>query len=102
MSLRTCMIADMTWNYRVVHRVINDEEVYAIHEAYYDGDKPISITEESVNPQGETLEELKRDFVYYLKALEQPVLEFADFDTSDSRRPGSAARGFSPEPPESQ
>lgn len=79
----------MTWNYRLVHQVVNDEDVYAIHEAYYDGEKPISITEESVNPQGETFEELKRDLVYYLKALEQPVLEFADFDTSDAVRHGS-------------
>jgi hypothetical protein len=87
----------MTWNYRLVHQVVNGEDVYAIHEAYYDGEKPISITEESVNPQGETFEELKCDFVYYLKALELPVLEYADFDTSDGPRPDSAARGFSPE-----
>ena len=73
----------MTWNYRVVHRVINDEDVYAIYEAYYEGDQPISITEESVNPQGETLEELKGDFKYYLRALEQPVLEYSDFPRSD-------------------
>jgi hypothetical protein len=77
--------------------VVKGEDIYAIHEAYYKRNKPISITEESVNPQGETFEELKDDFAYYLKALEQPVLEFADFDTSDARRQGSAARGFSPE-----
>lgn len=73
----------MTWNYRVVHRRVNDEDIYAIFEAYYEGDKPISITEESVNPQGETLEELKQDFAYYLEAFEQPVLEFAAFETSE-------------------
>lgn len=73
----------MTWNYRIVHRVVKGEDIYAIHEAYYDGDKPTSITDESVHPQGETLEELKRDFEHYLKALEQPVLEYADFQTSD-------------------
>ena len=32
-------------------------------KAYYENDEPISITEEPVNPQGETLKELKRDFV---------------------------------------
>ncbi len=86
----------MTWNYRIVHRVVKGEDIYAIHEAYYEGDKPISITLESVNPQGETLEELKDDFVYYLRALEEPVLEYADFETSDARRPRSAAHDFRP------
>lgn len=74
----------MTWNYRVVHRVVEGEDVYAIHEAYYDGDKPTSITEESVNPHGETLEELKLDVVYYLKALELPLLEYVEFQTQAS------------------
>jgi hypothetical protein len=72
----------MTWNYRVVHRVAKGEHIYAIYEAYYKRNKPISITEEPVNPQGETMDELKDDFAYYLRALEEPVLEFADFDTS--------------------
>ena len=75
-------ISNMTWNYRVVHRVANGEDQYAIHETYYEDDKPISITEQAVNPEGETLNELKDDFAYYLSALEQPVLEFSDFDTS--------------------
>ena len=69
----------MTWNYRVVRRVVNNEHVYAIHEAYYDDNRTTSITEESVHPQGETLEELKRDCEHYLQALERPVLEYADF-----------------------
>ena len=56
----------MTWNYRVVHRVANGEDLYAIHEAYYEDDKPISLTEEAVNPQGETLDELKDDFAQRL------------------------------------
>lgn len=74
----------MTWNYRVVHRIINNEDIYAIHEAFYDDDKPTSITEESVRPQGQTLEELQRDCKNYVKALERPVLEYAAFDTSVS------------------
>ena len=69
----------MSWNYRVVHRIINDEDIFAIHEAYYDGNEPTSITEESVHPQGKTLDELKRDFENYAKALQHPVLEYADF-----------------------
>jgi len=74
--------SNMTWSYRVVHRVANGADVYAIHEAYYEDDKPISLTEEAVNPQGETLDELKDDFAYYLSALEEPMLEFSDFDKS--------------------
>jgi len=61
--------------------VANGEDLYAIHEAYYENDKPISLTEEAANPQGETLNELKDDFAHYLRALE-PVLEFSDFDKS--------------------
>ncbi len=73
----------MTWNYRVVHRVEGGEDVYAIHEAYYDNDTPTNITEDSVSPQGVTLNELERDFEAYQKALTQPVLEYESFD-SDS------------------
>lgn len=69
----------MTWNYRVVHRIINNEDIYAIHEAYYDDNKKTSITEEPVHPQGESLDELKRDCEHYLQALERPVLEYDDF-----------------------
>lgn len=69
----------MTWNYRVVHRLVNADHIYAIHEAYYDGNKPTSITEESVRPRGRTPEELARDCKNYLKAIEHPVLEYADF-----------------------
>lgn len=72
----------MTWNYRVVHRVLNAENVYEIHEAYYDDDKAISITEESVRPRGETLQELMRDCENYVKAIKRPVLEYVDFDAS--------------------
>jgi hypothetical protein len=69
----------MTWNYRLVHRIVNDEHIYAIHEAYYDDNKETSITEEPTHPQGETLEELKRDCEHYMQALGRPVLEYSDF-----------------------
>ena len=69
----------MTWNYRVVHRVLSTEDFYEIHEAYYDGHKATSITEEPVHPRGETLEELMRDCENYMKAIKRPVLEYADF-----------------------
>lgn len=69
----------MTWNYRVVHRLVSNEHIYAIHEAYYDDNKKTSITEEPVHPQGESLDELKRDCEHYLQALERPVLEYDDF-----------------------
>ena len=75
----------MAWNYRVVRKQtyrgkpIMIEVQYAIHEAYYDGDKPTSITTDHMAPYGETLEELKNDLSYMLAALEKPVLNWEDF-----------------------
>jgi hypothetical protein len=67
----------MTWNYRVVHRVINAKDIYAVHEVYYDEDGlPEMVTEEPVNAQGETYEELVHDVVHYIAALAYPILEY--------------------------
>ncbi len=62
----------MTWNYRV----IEDKEVFRIHEVYYnDAGEITAISEDPIVPQGETLEELKDDLEYYSAALKCPVLK---------------------------
>ncbi len=58
----------MTWDYRV----IEDKENFRIHEVYYnDAGEITAISEDSIAPEGETLEELK----YYFAALKRPVLK---------------------------
>lgn len=70
----------MTWNYRVIHTVINDEHFFDIHEVYYDDNgEPKFVTEDSVAPMGNTLDELKEDLQHYLLALSKPILEYDSF-----------------------
>jgi len=74
----------MKWNYRVVKKtnVSTDGDSYTefgIHEVYYnDDDVPTSCTEETVEPRGETLEELERDMKRYAESLQKPVLLFEE------------------------
>lgn len=88
----------MTWNYRVVRQKIGPphydpmieqaatdagvvlprlEYTYAIHEVFYDDDSvPTGLTEDSVGIRGDTLDELRRDAEYYMKAFDRPVLDY--------------------------
>lgn len=76
------------WNYRVVrtiHRAVwpdgreTEEEVWAIHEVYYDenGD-PSAVTTEPGWPQGDSLIEFMGDFVMYQDAVKKPTLKWED------------------------
>ena len=76
----------MTWNYRVVRTTQGDEEWFAIYEVYYDDEgRPEARTEEPVSPAGETLEALQQDLQWYLRALQEPVLEDAVFRQANGR-----------------
>ena len=76
----------MTWNYRVIVRswppspsYDGNEEEYGIYEVYYNEDGDVElITEVSVLPFGETLEELRADFDLQLKAFDLPALKYED------------------------
>lgn len=60
------------WNYRV----IESEEVFCIHEVYYNSKGEITaFSEDPITPLGDTLDELKGDLEYYLQALDRPVLK---------------------------
>ena len=69
------------WNYRVVHRLHKhpkgDEHVYAIHEAYYNSAGLVeAVTQNPVEPWGETLEELKTSLQRMNEALAKPILDW--------------------------
>lgn len=77
----------MTWNYRVVKRELTpaDESVglaaefaYGVHEVYYEEDTPVSVTEHSVEPFGESFEELWEDMAKMLRAFTLPVLNYSE------------------------
>jgi len=60
------------WNYRV----IESEEVFRIHEVYYNKKGEITaFSEDPITPLGETLDELRGDLEYYMQALDRPVLK---------------------------
>jgi len=70
----------MTWNYRVFELKDQDDMPYfEIREVYYEGDKFIGYVAESATPLGETMDELRDDLGDFLKALEAPILNEADF-----------------------
>lgn len=73
------------WNYRVVREVctlpadLGTEDVFTLREVFYDnGGKPELWSAEPCHPQGETLDDLRADVGYMMKALEQSVIEMAD------------------------
>ena len=68
------------WNYRVIRRKLEDEDIYAIHAVYYDKKgKPDSVSRNPDWPLGETLEELREDLELYSQALGRPILDYEDF-----------------------
>lgn len=69
----------MSCNYRVmIHRHIDSDDAYAIHEVYYDDDNgnPYGWTENPSSPFGETIEELRVNLKMMLAALDNSVLEY--------------------------
>lgn len=71
------------WNYRVVRRVFNEgkpdqEIIFGIHEAYYDGTKVMSITEDPVEVSGEDKATVRKELEHMMRALDKPVLNWAN------------------------
>ena len=69
------------WHYRVIKKTDkNGEPYYGIYESYWEGepDKIWAISQDPMAPFGETLEDIKQDTEWFLKAFERPVI---DFDT---------------------
>jgi len=76
----------MSWNYRVLVRTdppigqAVGEDVYAVHEVYYDDNgQPTSCTEEPSAPQGTTPALLAEELEWFAEALKKPVLKYETF-----------------------
>lgn len=71
----------MSWDYRIVRKTttFNGKKYYSygIHEVFYDNKNRIqAVTEESVQPMGETVIELVRDVYLMLMGLSKPILDW--------------------------
>jgi len=67
----------MSWNYRVVRRLIGDIDIFQIHEVYYREDGSIrTFTWDPVEGFGKSLEELKQDLQWMLEACDKEVLDY--------------------------
>ena len=76
----------MSWNYRVIRHVHEDEEYYAIHEVYYDDDgNPRMCSVEGVPPGGSDIDELCSDIYMMIEALERDTLDYTDFDPDNAQ-----------------
>lgn len=70
----------MSWEYRVVKRVIAGVPWYAIHEVYYEADgRTVEFwTSDPVAVGGDDTIELENDLDRYRAALGKPILEAKD------------------------
>ncbi len=68
----------VTWNHRLMRRFdeVSGEEVYQIHEVFYEEGEVKGWTENGVAPIGETKKELKRELKRMLDSLDKPVLDY--------------------------
>lgn len=71
----------MSWNYRiVVENKGKEEEFWSIREVYYNKQGLIyAMTEESMEPTGETEEELTEDFLHMQHAFYKDVIVLDNF-----------------------
>jgi hypothetical protein len=78
----------MTWNYRVVRIEEEEYDRYQLYEVYYDDDGKIEdMTEDSMHPYGESVEELQNDLEYMMEALKQPVLDMKELEKHFEQNP---------------
>ena len=80
------------WNYRVVRteRQTKKEQydIYQLYEVYYDDDGKIEgMTENAMQPYGESIEELKNDLQWMIEALREPVLDMEELEKQFEENP---------------
>lgn len=75
------------WNHRVIKKTVRGETFYGVYEVYYNNNnEPYGCTENSVEPSGETLEELQKDILRFARAAELPVLDFEYFENLSKKK----------------
>lgn len=75
----------MSWDYRVIEH----EGAFTVHEVHYnDKGAIISISEDPMGPSGETLEELKADMEFFLRALDRQVLRKEEIEFAEKGEEG--------------
>jgi archaellum biogenesis ATPase FlaH len=69
------------WNYRITYRPSDIEQGYGIREVFYnDNGEPVSYTADSIEPYGESKEELISDLAYMIQAISQEVVDLDELD----------------------
>ena len=69
------------WNYRITFRPSDPEQGYGIREVFYnDEGEPVSYTTNSIEPYGESKEELISDLAYMIQAISQDVVDLDQLD----------------------
>ena len=73
------------WNYRLVKKQTEREELIGVHEVYYNSDgEPRSCTKNPIGIQRESVEELAKEHFRMKQAFEKPVLEYESFGSSSN------------------
>lgn len=66
----------MKWDYRIIYQKINEDELYSVHEVYYDEeDRPVLYVKEPAKLLGGNIEQLREQWSLIAKSLEKPILE---------------------------
>jgi len=65
----------MKWNFRIIHKKMDEESAYRIHEVYYGEKGTIANWAKSpVKPSGSNIHELRNNIRFLLSAFRLPVL----------------------------
>jgi hypothetical protein len=94
------------WMYRIVRRVVDGHEMFAVHEAFYDAaGKVWSITEGPVAPAGKTRDEAIADLTAMLAdclgaqdGTPPPVLDFDQIPEPGAVAPDVPGTDSEPQP----
>ena len=72
-------MSDVSWEYRVVRRITeNDSDWYSVEEIYFDDDgSPMALTID-LQVEGENIEEMKAQLDAMKKAFDKPTLNESD------------------------
>lgn len=71
----------MTWNHRVLRY---EDGTLGIHEVFYEDGEPWACTEEEVGVVGDNKLELVEVLLQFVKAIEQPILDYDSIGGSDA------------------